>query len=407
MVKSAGPPSQHQELKQATHETPHGIPTPAPAIVAGLDLNGLGVVRSLGRMGVPVIAIDTDVGKATARTRFGRKLRVRSLSGTDFIDGLLGLREQFTTSPVLILTHEASVATVSRERQRLDKAYRFTMPSQDLVETLLSKVRFQELAERCGFPVPRAARVSDAASAELLRQLRYPCVVKPATKIENPKVKLSKAYKVSGYPEANSLWCTLRDHTNEVIVQEWIEGGDSDIYFCLQYRPRGGGSLSFVGRKTCQWPPLVGGTATCMPAPEAAAELTALTDRFFARVGFAGLCSMEYKRDTRDGNYYMVEPTVCRTDFQEELATLNGVNIPYAAYLSETGQTIPEMPVPQWSRAWRDPFGHANALKSGAQDPVRKIAPQATICDAYFRITDPMPYLALKLEAAQRRLSRI
>jgi len=69
----------------------------------------------------------------------------------------------------------------------------------------------------------------------------------------------------------------MRNVVNEIIVQEWIEGADSDVYFCLKYRPPGGSqSISFTGRKICQWPIQVGGTASCMPAPEAAAELTAL-----------------------------------------------------------------------------------------------------------------------------------
>ncbi len=42
--------------------------------------------------------------------------------------------------------------------------------------------------------------------------------------------------------------------------------------------------------------------------------------------------SMEYKRDRRDGRFHMIEPTVARTDFQEEVATLNGMNIPLASY---------------------------------------------------------------------------
>ena len=49
---------------------------------------------------------------------------------------------------------------------------------------------------------------------------------------------------------------------------------------------------------------------------------------------------MEYKRDRRDEKFYMVEPTVGRTDYQEEIATLNGVNIPAAAYLREIGDTV-------------------------------------------------------------------
>jgi D-aspartate ligase len=48
---------------------------------------------------------------------------------------------------------------------------------------------------------------------------------------------------------------------------------------------------------------------------------------------------MEFKRDTRTGRFFMVEPTVGRTDYQEEVATLNGANISYAAYCGELGRS--------------------------------------------------------------------
>ena len=43
----------------------------ACAVVAGLDLNGLGVARSLARAGVRFIALDTELNKPTTATRYG------------------------------------------------------------------------------------------------------------------------------------------------------------------------------------------------------------------------------------------------------------------------------------------------------------------------------------------------
>ena len=375
------------------------------AVVAGLDLNGLGVVRALGRAGIPVLALDTEFDKPTAATRFGNKVLVSTLSGPGFIDALLSLRQRFDRSPVLILTQEASVLTVSLERERLAGAYLFTMPPHALMADLLDKLRFQALAEGHGFPIPRAVRITRAQGPEVTRGLRFPCVLKPTHKHAGYAKRFVKAYKVVSEEEVAGLWSQMQDVVDELIVQEWIEGNDSDVFFCLQYRPRSGAATSFAGRKTCQWPPLIGGTATCVPAPEAAEELTALTDGFFDAVGFTGIGSMEYKRDPRDGRFYMVEPTVGRTDYQEEIAVLNGVNIPLAVYCGELGLEPPAVRKAHWPHAWRDPMGHGNALKAGANDPIATIAPGIKISDAYFRTYDPMPYIALKLEALRRRFA--
>ena len=213
-----------------------------------------------------------------------------------------------------------------------------------------------------------------------------------------------KASKVASLKELEELWSRMREVTDEVIVQEWIEGGDAEIFFCLQYRKPGKPSISFVGRKICQWPLLVGGTASCMPAPEVEGELIVLTDRYFDKVGFVGLASMEYKRDVRDGRFYMVEPTVGRTDYQEEISSLNGVNIPLAAYLGELGQEPPPAINILPPRAWRDPLGYARAREAGVPDLMRELSPSIIVCDAYFRMSDPMPYIALKFQGLRQQL---
>jgi D-aspartate ligase len=378
------------------------------AIIVGIDLNGLGVIRSLGGAGVRVLALDTDLDKPTAATRFGQKKRIRALAGPELVADLLSLRSEFESDPVLLLTQEASVATVSAERGRLSDVYRFTMPAHALMEDLLNKISFQVLAERHNYPIPRGVRLFDGASFDKLREFRYPCIVKPTAKHSEYGRRFAKAYKVVAADEVLQLWSQMREVVEDVIVQEWIEGADSDVYFCLQYRPRTGGqNVSFVGRKTCQWPPQVGGTASCMPAPEVADELTAMTDGFFAAVGFIGVGSMEYKRDPRDGKFYMVEPTVGRTDYQEEIASLNGVNIPLAIFRGELGLSMPATTPVSSPRAWRDPFGHARAQQAGALDPIQQLSPGIRICDAYRRWDDPMPYLALKWAGVRRRFAAL
>jgi hypothetical protein len=114
---------------------------------------------------------------------------------------------------------------------------------------------------------------------------------------------------------------------------------------------------------------------------------------------------MEYKRDSRDGVFYMVEPTVGRTDYQEEIAALNGANIPLAAYRAEAGAPPPVFSRVTPPRAWRDPDGYAKARLAGSPDPMREITDQIRICDAYFQVTDPWPYFALKFQAVRRRFT--
>lgn len=371
----------------------------AVAIVVGLDLNGLGVVRSLGAAGVSIIALETDLSKPACATRYATLRQIGDLAGPALIQTLLRLGEEFTEPAALFLTQEASVFTVSRERARLQGAYRFSMPPDETMQKLLDKLAFQALAEELGFAIPRGVRLARGAATDALEVLRFPAILKPATKDAEYAKRFRKAYQVTGAMEALDLWREISAVIPEVIVQEWIDGGDADVYFCLQYRPTSGVATSFVGRKLRQWPVLVGGTACCVPASEAAAELTATTEKFFAAVGFIGLCSMEYKRDRRDGRFYMVEPTVGRTDYQEEIATLNGVNIPYAAYCGELGLPAPEAQL-RAARGWRDAVADARARAASPFSPL----PGVRVADAVWRLGDPMPAAR---EAADRIGARL
>jgi predicted ATP-grasp superfamily ATP-dependent carboligase len=374
------------------------------ALILGGDVNGLGVARSLGQAGVPMMLLDTDPARPTMQTRHGGKSKIPALSGEDFVTHMIALSDRFAAKPVLIPTQEATVATLSAARARLAPHYVFALPEDGLVRALLDKTGFQVEAERLGFAVPKSRAL--VKGADVPEDLRYPCVLKPAVRDAGYGHRFAKAYRLERREDASALWRDMQSVIDRAILQEWIDGGDSDIYFCLQYRPpSGAAATAFCGRKTLQWPPRLGGTATCIPAPETAALLSEQTSSFFAKVGFTGLCSMEYKRDTGSGIFYMIEPTVGRTDYQEEIASLNGVNIPLAAYCDLAGMPADAVHTSRNPVGWRDPFGHHQALAAGAADPAETLLSGGQILDAYFRLDDPMPFLATKWAALRRRFS--
>jgi predicted ATP-grasp superfamily ATP-dependent carboligase len=191
-------------------------------------------------------------------------------------------------------------------------------------------------------PAPRTCVASNADQLErIAHQVKYPCVVKPdfQTPRQEPQTAL-KVQKVSNAAELLEFYRAVCGMMPRVVVQEWIPGGDHDVMFCLQYYDHSGEPLvSFCGRKIRQWPPLCGNTASCEPIDSP--EMERITTEFFRRIGFQGLCSMEFKRDPRDGNLLMVEPTIGRTDHQSGIADINGVPIPYIAYCDQVDLKIP------------------------------------------------------------------
>jgi predicted ATP-grasp superfamily ATP-dependent carboligase len=305
------------------------------------------------------------------------------------------LAASFETRPVLFLTEERSVRTVSEYRERFSKWYRFTMPNHTLLMELMHKEAFRALAVKHGSPIPASIQIRTDADLLDADKLRYPCILKPSFKNYDYAKQFKKAYKVWSANEVHDIFAKVRPVLSDLILQEWIEGPDSDIFFCLQYRgPDGDVLSSFVGRKIRSWPPHVGGTASCTVSSEHCDLIEKLTNDFFSAVGFVGMGSMEFKKHSETGELLMVEPTVARTDYQQEVATLNGTNIPMDCYCAELG--IPKVDrhrvVPPV--IWRDPLSDRwSASLEGSTAPVWSRGYRT--CDAYWRPNDPLPWIHL------------
>ena len=380
--------------------------TTAPAIVIGGGINALGVVRSLGAAGVPVWVLDDNSKSPAMRSRFATPKVVSVLEGQSFIEELNLLAAQISGAAVVFLTEEKTVLTVSAMRDQLARTLKLRLPAHDCLLSLMHKEGFQVLAENLGFLVPPAVRLSGKQDLRKLTGLRFPCVFKPSEKNYAYGQKFKKAYKVESIEQVAALYEQIQPVMPDMVVQQWIEGLDSDIYFCLQYIGRDGEPvISFSGRKIRSWPPNVGGTASCTADLDFHDELSNTTADFFRAVNFFGMGSMEYKRDVRDGKFYMVEPTVGRTDFQEEVATVNGYNMPFAAYCHELNISVPSPSHMSPPRVWRDAQADRwsrEEVDEGVRDtPGFEAYP---VVDALRRSTDLRPWVDDVIGRARERL---
>ncbi|MDA3913502.1 FAD-dependent oxidoreductase [Oleiagrimonas sp.] len=378
-----------------------------PAVVVGAGVNGLGVARSLARAGVPVWLLESNGRCPEMYSRAATALKIESLLGETLVEELvrLGAAQFSGLRPVLFLTQEQSVKTVSHHRDRLFPLYRFSLPLLDVVDTLLHKQGFQRLAEQFGSPIPPLVHVRTLADLPELDNLQYPVVVKPGERHAEYAQKFKKAYFVHSAADAVELIRRILPVMSDIVVQEWIEGPDSNIYFCLQSIDRQGQVTgSFTGRKIRSWPPQVGGTASCIAAPEVHGELSCMTTRFFRDAGVIGMASMEFKRDEHTREFRMVEPTIGRTDYQEEVATLNGVNLPYAAYCSELDFPLPASAVTKGPVLWRVRSEDMQSAVAQNQRITQGYPSGVRVTDALCRWCDPMPCLVQGLQRVRRAL---
>lgn len=384
-----------------------------PVMVVGGSANALGVLRSLPQCELHLLC---DSAQAPAwYSRWGQKHHSADTKAATVVDELLKLTTLFCgRKPVLLLTEEKTVVHVSAARERLAPYYHFVFCEQATLLALQSKSGFQQLANQTEAAIPQGRILSQLSDLALIHDLNYPCVFKPLEQNEAYSRQFKKAYKVGSAAEVASLYPAIAAVMPQMIVQEWLEGADSDIYFCLAYFDAEGKLVSsFTGRKIRSWPLQVGGTASCTAAPEAAAELTEKTVRFCQAIGYVGQMGMEFKFDANRGGFYMIEPTVGRTDYQHEIATLAGCNVLWPMVVSLAGQpdrTLTgalETNLTNSSHkikkvVWFDEIADANALANGGPNELfldyQRVA-------AVWRWSDPAPGLMSLWRRLKRKLS--
>lgn len=383
------------------------------AIVMNLCINGLGVVRVLGRQGIHVIGMHD--GKSPAPALCSKYLAdVLRYEGGDLerVDLLVRMGPKWTDKPVLFPIGDMMVRCVAERLDELRPYYRIGLPSRELVETMISKRGFAKLAEELRLPVPLSLFIEDEKMIEdVASKAVYPCIIKPefrSTGFEGTGSQ--KAYLAYNPDELISAYRNFSHGEPRAIIQEWIPGGDGVVYFCLQYYGRLGKLLgSFSGRKIRQWPPLSGGTASCEPAENSVIE--DLTNRFFSAFDFHGLCSMEFKRNIETGRIVLVEPTVGRTDWQSDVANANGVPLPYIAYCDLAGLTIPPIKRTRRRVRWvRWSADRASAEQYRAKGELSILSWLFSICGpirwSVWSLSDSTPYLMGLWRKICRKLGR-
>lgn len=337
------------EKRKVLHDS---VCNAVPAVVLGLGVNGLGVVRSLGRNGVPVIGIYSqfhDAGRFSKYCKIVKRL-VLGYNQEAFLDELIRLGQGLNRPP-LLPTSDESLYFISDHRKSLERYYRFNIPDLQTLEMVIKKNGTQELAERCGVPIPRTHYPQTSEELKYIcSEIRFPCIIKP---LDTFSVKFFESAKNIIVADPGQLRAFYQIHPHflgQTIVQEIIRGGDGHIFVCAAYFSANSEPLAiYTGRKLRQYPPDYG--ITCLGESIYLPELEAMTVRFLKQIGFRGLVAAEFVRDRKSGSFYFIELNA-RSYYHNQLFTDCGVNLAYIAYQDLLGEKIEPLCLRQKEGIW-------------------------------------------------------
>jgi predicted ATP-grasp superfamily ATP-dependent carboligase len=307
-------------------------------IVLGGDRQGLGIARSLGAHGVPVLVIDDRPSISRASRYVQQVLRVPDLqTERGVLDALMLARARHpVTGWVLYPTRDEQVAAIAANRAALTAHFRVPTPEFDCVRSAWDKRETYRLATRLGIPIPRTwFPRTEADLAEI--DVSTPLAVKPSIKEHFYYATGAKAWRADGRAE---LLATFRRAAaivpdGEVIVQEMIRGGPDEQFAYCAFIAAGRPVASMTVQR-CRQRPRDFGRSSSYVHTISVPGLAQTSMRLLRAIGYYGLVELEYMRDPRDGVYRLLDVNP-RTWGYHSLGKEAGVDFPYLLFRDQVG----------------------------------------------------------------------
>jgi predicted ATP-grasp superfamily ATP-dependent carboligase len=373
------------------------LPPPGGAIVIGGDRIGLGVVRSLGRQGIPSWVLADSHRIATVSRYTARTIRWPTDCEQAGVDLLLELAANRNARGwVVFPTSDAAASLLARHHALLGEHLRLTSPPWRVLRWAYDKRLTYQLAAELGVDYPRTLYPScldDVASASC----EFPVILKPASKPHLNRFTRAKAWRaenrgdlIAKYTEAAELL-----DPKLIMIQEVIPGG-GDRQFSYAALCRDGEPIaSITARRTRQYPIDFGYASSFVETIESPGVERAARD-ILAAMRYTGLAEVELKQDPRDGGLKLLEVNA-RLWGWHTLGRSAGVDFPFLQFQMASGVPITARrarPGARWIRLSTDLLAAARELRRGSLDlSTYTRALRSPVEWAVFAPDDPLPAL--------------
>jgi D-aspartate ligase len=367
----------------------------AGALIVGGAHGSLGVIRSLGRHGIPVWVLTGDHPIA----RFSRYAR-RSFSwpGPDdpgALNYLLDLADRGDLLDwVLFPGGDAEARFIALNHKTLRNVFRLTTPPWETLQWAAEKSCTYQLAADIGVDCPWTLRPQSREELEHL-DCQFPVILKPSARNSTNPFTHAKAWRIDDrasllarYEEAAEMV-----GADSVLLQELIPGNGSAQFSFAAVCKDGIPLACLTARRSRQYPIDFGYTSTFVESIEQP-EVERAARRFLKATRYSGLVELEFKYDHRDDRFKLLDVNA-RTWAWVSLGSKAGVDFPWVMWQLALGQ--PVEPVRgrtgcAWAHVLRDVAAAAAEIRAGSLT-VSKYwqSMHSSLVFAAFSPDDPMP----------------
>lgn len=329
--------------------------TSTPVVVVSLTTHGpLGIIRSLGRMGVPVYALHTSECQPAQYSRYLRRVWRWNFpnSSEEALQTFADVGRQIGRRAILIPTSDETAVFVAENEVSLRRWFEFPKQSFALPRTLSDKKQMYHLVKKHGIATPET--LFPQGRDEVLRfaaDIRFPVVLKAIDGARAARRTGQKMVIVRDFGELLKYYDELEDPSEpNFMLQEYIPGGDDTIWMFNGYFNEDSVCLyGATGKKIRQHPVGHGPTSLGICLQKDMVDQT--TRKLMKKLGYRGILDIGYRFDARDGQYKVLDinPRIGCT-FRLFTAE-NGLDVARALYLDLTGQAVPVSKVRE-GRKW-------------------------------------------------------
>ncbi len=326
-----------------------------PVVVVNLTSHGpLGVIRTLGRLGIPVYAVHSRGSETAQHSRYLKRLWRWDFphSSEGALETLAQVSAEIGQRAILLPTSDDTAVFVVENQATLRQWFDFPEQPAALPRTLSDKKQMYFLAKKHGIPTPETVFPQDRD--DVLRyaaDATFPLMLKAIDGARSLRRTGQNMVIVHDAAELLKHYDELEDPAEpNFMLQEYIPGGDNTIWMFNGYFNENSDCLYGVtGKKIRQQPVGRGYTSLGICLKNEVVDQT--TRRFMKALGYRGILDIGYRYDARDGQYKVLDinPRIGCTFrlFKAE----NGLDVARAFYLDLTGQPVPESNVHQ-GRKW-------------------------------------------------------
>ncbi len=269
---------------------------PGVMVIGGGTGIALGVVRTLGRQGIPVLFLSSARRHPAQYSRSADRRLVcpdPTESEMQFVDFLRDVAKRTRDKYVIIPVGDAEVIAVSKHKEELQHSYLIPLPSFEVVKKLVNKKEFYKLLDQMSVQHPRTYFPEDISELESIgRDVDYPYIVKPAYSHLFRKRFRTKCFLINSYQDLTRAIEKLRDEKLEVVIQEIIPG--RDIYMFSAFFDKRSEPIAVCGYdKLRQYPPDFGSGSLCKSKWRQVPIDSAI--RILKGIGYQGIAAPEFR----------------------------------------------------------------------------------------------------------------